>query len=68
MNKEELLTSRLSDAIEVELRIYCTKCKNVEREYFGDEFYWCDHLINLGWYATEKNIYCPSCNKKRKNK
>ena len=66
--KKERLENNILDAIEVLCSIQCTKCKHTERMYGADSYDLVDTLISDGWYATDKNVYCPKCNEDRISK
>lgn len=60
----------LWDWTETIIKIVCTKCGRVHEERLDDTdedaFY--ELRERDGWYATDKNCYCPECNKKRVEK
>lgn len=51
-----------------EVSVTCSKCSHTETHHNIDEIDFADDLVKAGWYATEMNTYCPSCNSKRKSK
>ena len=59
------LESRIFDNIEIECKIFCTKCTKISTLHGIDNFEAIEIFIEDGWYATEKNTYCSECNKKR---
>ncbi len=64
--QRENLELRMVDAIETVSTIQCTKCFKMESYHMCDSYDAIEPAINDGWYATELNVYCPTCNKKRK--
>lgn len=65
MTKKDKIECNILEAIVS--TIVCTKCEK-EESGFLDTFEMVDCLISEGWYATEKNVWCPECNKKRLKK
>lgn len=65
MNKN---TERLLDGINTTVDIACSKCGHTKTVYNFDEIDFANYLDEAGWYATEMDTYCPSCNSKRKSK
>jgi hypothetical protein len=55
---------RMSEAIEVECTIECSKCKKHNGSMQTDEYYFGEELLELGWRATSQNVYCPDCARK----
>lgn len=61
----------LAQHLNVIASISCTKCGASDSDYCEDPYNdYIDYLVEEKWYATDKNVYCPKCNKKRikKNK
>jgi hypothetical protein len=62
MKRNEL--DRISEAIEIECSIQCSKCRKIKSTMQTDEYYYGEELLESGWRATINNIYCPECAKK----
>lgn len=66
MDKEEKLYNNVYGATEQSCTITCSKCGKIDITYHADDTHGVvSSLIDDGWYATEKNTWCPKCNKKR---
>ncbi len=65
MTKKEKLEVNILEAIEQVCVITCSKCQKVDKSYGADSYDIVDGLVEEGWYATEKGVWCPECNKKR---
>ena len=52
---------RMQEGIMVECSIRCNKCGKENSVMQTDEYYFSEELLELGWRATIKNIYCPKC-------
>jgi len=63
--KEDKIKANIAMAVETFSSIMCSKCPKSET-IAGDEYDAGEQFFKKGWHATEQNVYCPSCNKKRK--
>lgn len=66
MDKKEKLKDRIYNAIETISTITCSKCRKTSNYYGADGWDAVEPAIREGWYATELNVYCPTCQSKRK--
>ena len=55
---------RIDKAIVIDLSIKCSKCNKISGGWCYNEYNFSEDLLELGWRATVKNIYCPECAKK----
>lgn len=59
----------LGENIQMCGQLYCTKCKKLDSiGGISDDYEAAEYFKRKGWYSTPNNIYCPTCNKKRKSK
>lgn len=58
MTKQKSI-EHLDDSVSMKIR--CTKCDDIEEQFFGASLDFSEFLYNLGWRGTENNIYCPVC-------
>lgn len=63
--KEQKLEENVLNCIHTTSRIECTRCDATGICGANDDEA-VDVFIRDGWYATENNVYCPTCNEKRK--
>ncbi len=61
--QEDKIIPFLDSHVDVE----CTKCGTCVTFHLLDDFDAARQLAKTGWYATEKSLYCPTCQKKRLN-
>ena len=64
--KEGNLEGNIHDNIQTVNTICCSKCKKIQEKHNVDSYDCVDVFISEGWYATERNVYCKTCNEKRK--
>lgn len=46
--------------------ITCSKCGKESKVFEYDDYMFAESLDEAGWKATDMNVYCPECNKKKK--
>jgi len=66
--KDSNSKARLYDAVETVSTITCSKCNKSESFFNCDGWDAAEAASGDGWYATENNVYCKSCNEKRLKK